>query len=75
MRGFMEKNSPSLYSNNIVLSKRIFSFEVKIAKNGSKYLSITVNDPKMGQSRILIFESNIRKFVEELNKALNALIS
>ena len=72
MRGFMEKNSPSLYSNNISLSTRIYSFEVKVAKNGAKYLTISESNPKTGQSKILIFEDHLKTFLEELDKAVKA---
>jgi len=68
----METNSANYYSNSISLSSRVYTFEVKVAKNGTKYLTISESNPKTGQSKILIFEDHLEKFLEELRKAINS---
>ena len=56
---------PSLYSQNLPTKGKTYFFDVKAAKNGNKYLSITESRIKDGQkyrSTVTIFSDQIDQF-------------
>ncbi len=67
----MESNENNLYSSKLVLGKNVYFFDVKFAKNGSKYLTITeTGNFKEGKSRLIVFENHIETFIGEILKVL-----
>jgi len=59
--------SPALYSQNLKTKSKTYFFDVKAAKNGNKYLSITESRIKDGQkfrSTITVFPDNLQAFSE-----------
>ena len=59
----------SLYSQNVKTKSNTYFFDVKEAKNGNKYLSITETRIKDGQkfrSSITLFPDNFKEFSETL---------
>lgn len=67
----MGSNENKLYSSKLVLGKNVYFFDVKFAKNGSKYLTITeIGNFKDANSRLFVFENHIETFISELLKVL-----
>lgn len=67
----------SLFSKSMTVGKTTFYFDVKEAKNNSKYLTITENRPsndgdkKYYRKSIMIFDNQIQKFREIFEEALS----
>ena len=62
--------SPALYSQNLKTKSKTYFFDVKAAKNGNKYLSITESRIKDGQK----FRSNITVFSDSLQEFNQAVL-
>ena len=61
----------SLHSQNVQTKSKTYFFDVKEAKNGNKYLSITESRMKDGQrmrSTITVFPDNLQAFTQTLQE-------
>lgn len=57
--------TPALYSENLKTKSKTYFFDVKAAKNGNKYLSISESWIKNGQkfrSTLTVFQDSIKEF-------------
>jgi len=67
----MQNNA--VYSTMIRAGKTTFFIDVKVAKNGSKYLSISENridsDEKKSRTTIRVFEDSIEQFRQAIDEA------
>ena len=70
----MQENSsqqnPPIYSQNLKTKGQMYFFDVKAAKNGNKYLSISQSWIKDGQGH----RGNVTVFQNDLQEFLGALI-
>ncbi len=65
----MPEQQHSLYSQNLKTSSKTYFFDVKAAKNGSKYLAITearIKDGQKFRSTITVFQDNLKDFTQSL---------
>jgi len=65
----------SLFSKKVTVGKTTFFFDVKEAKNSSKYLTISESKPandgekKFSRNSIMIFDNQITQFREAVEEA------
>jgi len=60
-----ELHTPAIYSQNLKTKGQTYFFDVKAAKNGNKYLSISQSWMKDGQghrSTVTVFKDNLDQF-------------
>lgn len=65
-----QQHTPPLYSKNLKTKSSTYFFDVKAAKNGSKYLVITQSSIKDGQkyrNNIFVFKDQAKDFSEIVN--------
>lgn len=70
----MKQNQNTLNSEKAVFDGKVFFFDLKEARNGSKYLVITqskpVEDEKYERIRMILFEEEIQQFNASLTEVL-----
>lgn len=67
-----EVRTPAIYSQNLKTKGQTYFFDVRAAKNGHKYLSISQSWIKDGQGHrgtITIFENDAQEFLKALAEA------
>jgi len=65
------QQNPSLYSQDLKTSSQTYFFDVKAAKNGSKYLTITQSRIKDGQkfrNSIIVFSNDWTNFNQNVTE-------
>jgi hypothetical protein len=66
------QQTPPLYSQNLKTKGQMYFFDVKAAKNGNKYLSISQSWIKDGQGHrgtVTVFQNDLQEFLGALNEA------
>lgn len=70
----MQKAKERLFSGTVGAAGKTYFFDVKEAKTGSKYLTITESskrkDGKFTRNQIIIFEDHLAKFQDILNESI-----
>lgn len=67
-----QAHTPAIYSQNLKTKGQTYFFDVKQAKNGNKYLSISQSWIKDGQGHrgnITVFQSDAAEFLKALAEA------
>lgn len=67
-----ETPTPAIYSQSLKTQGQMYFFDVKAAKNGTKYLSISQSWIKDGQGHrgnVTVFQNNLDEFLAALNQA------
>ena len=62
-----ELHTPAIYSQNLKIKGQTYFFDVKAAKNGNKYLSISQSWIKDGQGHrgsITVFQNDMPEFLQ-----------
>jgi Protein of unknown function (DUF3276) len=68
-----ELHTPAIYSQNLKTKGQTYFFDVKAAKNGSKYLNISQTWLKDGQghrSTVTVFKDNLEEFSKAIAQML-----
>ena len=63
----MEQQQKSIHSQSLKAKSKTYFFDVKEAKNGNKYLSITetwIKDGQRHRGNITVFGNDIKEFAE-----------
>ena len=63
--------TPPLYSQNLKTKGKTYFFDVKAAKNGNKYLSISeswIRDGQKHRSSITVFHDNLEQFSQAVEQ-------
>jgi hypothetical protein len=66
----------ALYSTSVKAGKTTYFVDVKEAKNGNKYLSITeskLHDGEKQRRTLNVFDENVEQFRQAINEAADAL--
>jgi hypothetical protein len=64
-------HTPALHSANLKTSSKTFFFDVKAAKNGNKYITITESRIKDGQkfrNTLTVFQDQLQGFAQVLQE-------
>jgi hypothetical protein len=64
-----ELHTPAIYSQNLKTKGQNYFFDVKAAKNGNKYLSISQSWIKDGQGHrgtVTIFQNDMQEFLQAM---------
>ncbi|MEX2683673.1 MAG: DUF3276 family protein, partial [Candidatus Sigynarchaeota archaeon] len=70
----MEPTQPGESSQVIKAGSRTYAVDVKIGKNGQKYMTITESGGKDGEThRIMVFADHVDDFVDAVEKARKAM--
>jgi hypothetical protein len=67
-----ELHTPAIYSQNLKTKGQTYFFDVKAAKNGNKYLSISQSWIKDGQGHrgtVTVFQSDMQEFLRAMAEA------
>jgi len=67
-----ETPTPAIYSQNLKTKGQTYFFDVKAAKNGNKYLSISQSWIKDGQGHrgtVTVFQSDMEAFLQAMAEA------
>ena len=67
-----EVRTPAIYSQNLKTKGQTYFFDVRAAKNGNKYLSISQSWIKDGQGHrgtVTIFQSDLQEFLRAVTEA------
>ncbi|MCZ7552511.1 MAG: PUR family DNA/RNA-binding protein [Anaerolineales bacterium] len=68
-------NRKELYTERVLAGKRMYYFDVKVSKDGTKYLVISETEQgKTEHHRIMVFEESIELFIEALQNAVSHII-
>ncbi|WP_037544463.1 DUF3276 family protein [Spirochaeta lutea] len=66
-----------IFSTRVISDRRTFFFNVKENRRGDKFLNIVESRKNVNEdfdrSQIMIYEEDVDRFVEELEKAVKAL--
>ena len=63
--------TPPLYSEQLKTKGKIYFFDIKAAKNGNKYLSISetwIKDGQKHRSNITVFQDNMQEFTKAISQ-------
>jgi hypothetical protein len=69
-----ELHTPAIYSQNLKTKGQTYFFDVKAAKNGNKYLSISQSWIKDGQGHrgtVTVFQNDMQEFLRIMDEAQN----
>jgi Protein of unknown function (DUF3276) len=69
-----ETPTPAIYSQNLKTKGQMYFFDVKQAKNGNRYLSISQSWIKDGQGHrgtVTVFQSDLQEFSKTMAEALD----
>lgn len=64
--------TPPIYSQNLKTKGQTYFFDVKAAKNGNKYLSISqswIRDGQGHRGTITVFQNDLQQFLEAMGQA------
>lgn len=68
----MEERVPALFSKTLVTKSCSYFFDVRQAKNNSKYLMITESkaskEGKKYRATVMVFENNLKEFMAALSE-------
>jgi len=67
-----QPQTPALYSTKLPTKSQTYFFDVKAAKNGSKYLTITQSRIKDGQklrNSLIVFSDQLEAFAQVFEEA------
>lgn len=67
-----ETPTPAIYSQNLKTKGQMYFFDVKQAKNGNRYLSISQSWIKDGQGHrgtVTVFQSDLEQFLQAMSDA------
>jgi DNA-directed RNA polymerase specialized sigma24 family protein len=68
-------NRKEIYTKKVLAGKRIYYFDVKESKDGTKYLVISETEQgKAEHHRIMVFEESVESFIEALQNAVSHII-
>lgn len=65
------QQNPSLYSQNLKTKGQTYFFDVKAAKNGNKYLTISQSWIKDGQGHrgsVTVFQNDLQEFLKTMDE-------
>ena len=63
--------TPALFSQNLKTKSKMYFFNVRVAKNGTKYLNISENWIKDGQkfrNTLTVFKDSIKEFTDAVTQ-------
>lgn len=73
----MEEKIPSLYSKTLITKSCTYFFDVKKAKNESKYLTITESkinkDGQKYRATVMVFGNNLKEFLAAFEETVNKM--
>ena len=72
----MNDKRQKVYSQEITVGRRTYLFDVKMTRDGSKYLTITEiakTNSYPGRTQIMVFEDHLEEFLSTLEKAAEFL--
>ena len=67
-----ESPMPAIYSQNLKTKGQTYFFDVKAAKNGNKYLSISqswIRDGQGHRGTVTVFQSDMEAFLQAMAEA------
>jgi hypothetical protein len=65
--------TPPIYSEQLKTKGKTYFFDVRAAKNGNKYISITetwIKDGQNHRSNVTVFQNNLQEFSNALSQTL-----
>nr|MDO8086226.1 DUF3276 family protein [Candidatus Sigynarchaeum springense] len=69
-----EPTQPGESSQEVKAGSRTYAVDVKVGKNGQKYMTITESGGKDGEThRIMVFADHVDEFVDAIEKARKAM--